>query len=431
MATKKKKRTKISPLNATELYDYVKTHGNAVVAELPEYRECMGDSMSYILELSDAEINLGQMPRLDTMTWDETVNGTAQKHNAVPVIRFKNCSFTCSVGGKVSVYLNLGDCRVIFDNCTFHWEIDIAIASSLVLANCRYTERVEIEAHRTVSSVLISGLTKSEDCFPCFRIEGVGKVCIKDSTCLPARLYMVKCDNVWFKNVVEKEPGYRICISEMNGYGVSFEECNILTSIEVNTAILTELVVANSKLKEVFVAHSIICSISSEGNSSVTAMPIWLSNVETLPVDERIHVFPTQSNVQVQLGRLVLYKKVYLYSLLRGHWPLRRHYLIHDRELIVQLEVPSTAKRHYERGDNKIRVSEAKVVGMYEIGNDGKTLVPFRQPLFTTARSIYDYKFRYKVGKVVKPRFSYDESDFGCASGIHGFLDPSEAIWYN
>jgi hypothetical protein len=121
-----------------------------------------------------------------------------------------------------------------------------------------------------------------------------------------------------------------------------------------------------------------------------------------------VQMFPPEKN-------LVLYKKCLA------------NIKNHDREVIVKLSVPDTAKRVYCR-DSKIRVSEAKVEGMYYL--DGKEL----EPEFTTGNkvySIFNEEYFYNMGEVKTPTCAFTNMSGTCGSGIHGFVDFDSAVDYD
>ena len=93
-----------------------------------------------------------------------------------------------------------------------------------------------------------------------------------------------------------------------------------------------------------------------------------------------------------------------------------------QRNIIVKLEVPENAQRVY-CNKLKIRVSEAKVVGFYNL--DGSAI-----PDDTEVVSFYDSKFKYKIGETVKPEKKFDNTNGLCGSGIHGYIDFVDAVKY-
>lgn len=87
---------------------------------------------------------------------------------------------------------------------------------------------------------------------------------------------------------------------------------------------------------------------------------------------------------------------------------------------IVKLFIPDDAKRSSAYG-RKCRCSEAIVLAITD--KNGR---PLRM-----AKSQYDNKFVYTVGKIVRPNKPFDENRWAeCASGIHFFMTKREAIDY-
>lgn len=115
-----------------------------------------------------------------------------------------------------------------------------------------------------------------------------------------------------------------------------------------------------------------------------------------------------------------MYKKVVMTHPFLGKIP----------SIVLELSVPASAEARYASYTNKIRVSEARVVKAYAVSESDKKVVPTKIPFLATLYSIYDTSFKYRIGRKVKPRKKFDESDAECSSGIHGFLDIMEAAAY-
>ena len=98
---------------------------------------------------------------------------------------------------------------------------------------------------------------------------------------------------------------------------------------------------------------------------------------------------------------------------------------------VLELNIPSTARRT-SGVSPKIRVDEAEVKAIYTIHSSDKTsdykyLVKSRKK---TAYSWHDKRFKYTVGKIIKPD-SFDENRYNeCSNGIHCFVSPDDAIAY-
>lgn len=140
---------------------------------------------------------------------------------------------------------------------------------------------------------------------------------------------------------------------------------------------------------------------------------------------------------------MTVYKKVKLHKI--GAIGNNYHYGI------LTLKVPKEASKvkpifgdrkfilanRYLKYHDKIRVSEAKVIGVEKLTyKRGKTVLEK-----LTAKDLQLYKitpymywrsnFYYKLGEVSKPRHKFNKSIFeDCASGIHCFEDKQKAINY-
>lgn len=146
-------------------------------------------------------------------------------------------------------------------------------------------------------------------------------------------------------------------------------------------------------------------------NASECAIVERVVNAEAIEehfTTKTVQMFPPEKN-------LVLYKKCLA------------NIKEHDKEVIVKLSVPDTAKRVYCH-DSKIRVSEAKVVGMYY--PDGKEL----EPEYTTGNKVYSIfsdEYFYNMGEVKIPTYAFTNMSGTCGSGIHGFVDFDSAVDYD
>jgi hypothetical protein len=102
------------------------------------------------------------------------------------------------------------------------------------------------------------------------------------------------------------------------------------------------------------------------------------------------------------------------------------------RPCIVKLLIPARATRFQPR-NHKCRASSAHVVAIYEIveGIYHKTNKLGAKTKRRIAYSKHDIKFKYVVGKKVKPtkKFNKNHKD-ECSTGIHFFLTAREAANY-
>ena len=120
-----------------------------------------------------------------------------------------------------------------------------------------------------------------------------------------------------------------------------------------------------------------------------------------------------------------MYKKVHVVN--RNPFS-RRGYDEVIGDVILKLDVPSSAKKHVETGTfPKVRVEAARVEAVLDLkGNEIEKL-----PWLSKLVSGYDETFFYRLGKIATPKSSFDESNKDCGSGIHGFLDLKTAVDYH
>lgn len=115
-------------------------------------------------------------------------------------------------------------------------------------------------------------------------------------------------------------------------------------------------------------------------------------------------------SILVPNGKFVCWKKCYI-----------KNANFIRKSVMVKLEVPEGAKRYQELGEFKFRVSEAKVLGLYN--TDGKKINK------QEAYSPYDNNFKYRVGHIVKPD-KWDNKKVSCSHGIHAFMRFDDAWQY-
>ena len=127
---------------------------------------------------------------------------------------------------------------------------------------------------------------------------------------------------------------------------------------------------------------------------------------------------------------MILYKKA-RFRLLSCN-PFSKPNITRPEEIIVKLSVPSSALKHYDTMSKKIRVSEAVVVGFYNLRHEDLTIPKLNRILKRYVVSSYrDSSFRYWLNKTVTPVHPFNTTDDVCASGIHGFIDFDDAASYS
>ena len=90
------------------------------------------------------------------------------------------------------------------------------------------------------------------------------------------------------------------------------------------------------------------------------------------------------------------------------------------RDVLVQLEIPTDARRTSSLVGRKCRAEFAKVIALTAL--DG-------QPI-DVAFSTHDHTFAYRVGEIVRPDAYDDNFRVECSNGIHFFVTKREAEGY-
>lgn len=130
----------------------------------------------------------------------------------------------------------------------------------------------------------------------------------------------------------------------------------------------------------------------------------------------------------------------------------KKTYTEADHSCVVALEIPIGAKIYanlltaYYQGvtnsqidDRKMRASEAVVVKQFRIGEATgygqfqgiveRKYTGYKEVKHT--KSGHDNKFKYSVGKTVTPTDGFSLRDRVCESGVHFFVNLSDALDYN
>lgn len=297
-------------------------------------------------------------------------------------IRFEDCTF--------NKYINLycHDCS--FNNCKVNYTLDIDSSSgNVTLTNCIFdTFDLDISGTSIIQLFMCKNICE-------LNIEcNVLDILIEDCTgkfwnISRCNIGTLKLNNCKFTagNVRESRITY-IAITGNYEKELKLDALTIVNSIITNLLRLTHVTVKK------FTAYK---------TAMFAAFKYDRSSIKDWDLHYTIGIIPPQNTT-------ILYKKAYIVK--------------DDRfnEMIVKLEVPEKAKRVY-CDELKIRVSEAKVIGFYNI--DGSAL-----PDNIEVVSDYDPNFKYKIGETVKPEYEFDPTSGVCGSGIHGYIDIGDAFRY-
>mgnify|MGYP003298067877 CR=1 FL=1 len=297
-------------------------------------------------------------------------------------IRFEDCTF--------NKYINLycHDCS--FNNCKVNYTLDIDSSSgNVTLTNCIF-DTFDLDISGTSIIQLFRCKNICELNIEC----NVHDILIEDCTgkfwnISRCNIGTLKLNNCKFTagNVRESRITY-IAITGNYEKELKLDALTIVNSIITNLLRLTHVTVKK------FTAYKTAMFAAFKYDKD--AIKDWDLHYTT-------GIIPPQNTT-------ILYKKAYVVK--------------DDRfnEMIVKLEVPEKAKRVY-CDELKIRVSEAKVIGFYNI--DGSAL-----PDNIEVVSNYDHNFKYKIGETVKPEKDFDPTSGVCGSGIHGYIDIGDAFRY-
>lgn len=321
-------------------------------------------------------------------------------------VEFDNCVIEANISAKEFYSYSLS-----FNNCEFKKVQNIWNGCSVYVTNCKFEDRVEI-AH--VNSVRFNNCSfKGHELYIEFsettNINGV------------TGPYQITVDHCAYDVAVE-----RCSMDYLAMYG------NNLGDVDIKSNTVKKIRISSSKISNLtcrgnlysqeiseFYLHDTI--IADELNMAICKIKSFMAEHSMLIgsfryTPDNIGKFKLNNSV----GFVPPSNTVYLYKKCR----------LHDgngnvKPIIVKLEVPATAKRVY-CDTLKIRVSEAKVIGFYKV--NGTEYKPTKKAI---VRSIYEYKFTYGIGEVVKPKDPFAVSSGCCGSGIHGFMSFEDAVHYN
>lgn len=200
---------------------------------------------------------------------------------------------------------------------------------------------------------------------------------------------------------------------------LSIKNCRLHenTNVHISDTASTRLHVHSSSINRIDIRDSVLFRAFFD-QCGVSVLKAVKSVCKEFCSNSKFSILAATESVGFPDLPTTLYKKAYL------NWMWQNPLVSPSKDVILKLEVPKEAKKHASSW--KYRVSEAKVVAIFD--SDMKRIHPsFLRKVVST----YDKNYKYKLGKVAKPREPFDDSDADCASGIHGFLTPEEAKNYS
>ena len=442
--------TLVTPQSYESLADFIVKNGEYKFVKDYEYlsKEGVGFRVSAnVLTVYDCLFDVSELTKQhhpETGVYLTLLKGSLDgDKDSMWVIQFQRCTFYTMLDkanpkSHTGASLCLNE-NCVFKSCKFFDGAAIRTKKHLGFVNCNGREAAIVVSDAKASSCRLEGLGYNEllhltlSNFPIVEVvkaDGVPKDFSIANSC---KVSFADCK---ITGVLGEVLTYnRFYITGMHsgypGNALYFTNCEIDEPIHVDSSIV-HFNAIGSKLDRVRVTNSIVKLLYADGASNIVKMdcnkcifqnPNDLNNY----THENLNLFPTKSVGYGDFNPLTLYKKVYTYPKLYAFF---NAYGFSREEIIAKLEVPRHAERHIDISTGKIRVSEAVVTQFYTFDNGKLSATPYEPDIFTTVRSLHDKSFKYKVGKIVKPKYGFDKSDNDCGSGIHGFLTPEEAINY-
>ena len=351
------------------------------------------------------------------------------------IIVFSNCEFKNEKSRLGGLPLNIVGNRkvVVFNKCKFYesnWEVHTP--GHVIVDSCEaYGQSLYFESHGE-STIVFRGenRTNAGIC-----VKKYAKVIISDNlngvSSGGVRIYeptIVDVGRATYKTMTnrhhyaqsihifnmkatisEGEPKLHVSNSDLSQWSIRIIDSS-LNSINVcAAATIGQLVIKDSRVGYYGVGYTshvqMICAVDSL--------------VKAFDDGDRTDYVFSSNSVGIPEKPMTLYKKVRVKNIFGE-----------EESAIVTLEVPAKALKNHSLYGSKCRVSEAKVKDINWFRDEKKDKrVHYFWP-FNWVRSIHDYKFHYRRGKVVKPKEPFDKSSEECSSGIHGFIDIEDAIEY-
>jgi len=443
--------TLVTPPSYEALADFIVKNGEYKFVKDYDYLSKEGVNFlvsANVLTVYDCQFDVSALTKQhhpETGTYLTLLKGSLDgDKDSMWVIQFQRCQFYTMLDkanpkSHTGASLCLGE-NCVFKSCKFFDGATIRTKKHLGFVNCNGRDAVFVASDAKASSCRLEGLGYNEllhltvNSFPVVEVvkaDGVPKYFSIDDSC---KVSFADCK---ITGVLGEVLTYnRFYINGMHsgypGNALYFTNCEIGEPIHIDSSVV-HFNAINSKLDRVRVTNSIVKLLYADVASNIVKMdcnkcifrnPRDLENCTS----ENLNLFPTKSVGYGNFNPLTLYKKVRIYSKLNAFF--HTYGISKAANIIAKLEVPRNAERHVDFASGKIRVSEAVVTQFYAIDNGKLSATPYEPDIFTTVRSIHDHNFKYKVGKIVKPKYGFDTTDNDCASGIHGFLTPEEAINY-
>lgn len=338
---------------------------------------------------------------------------------------FRNCRFSDSrgTGGGLQFVTHFGTIeRVIFEDCTFDDDTKLVIDKGVTVALVRCNVRHDMSCTSFSTAVPENSLILYDtlsgdvhtDCVDYVIIDGNANDKSGDDTGR-VQLHVLKAKSVSIFNSFDMHNAIFVyqchgCVELNRVYAKHLYINDSITALKASTSEVTTARFDNTVLTSLYAPFTKFDTITANG--------VVCKVIESEP--ESVKMVAAVCSRGLPETPITLYKKANYVA----NSFFRRSVTV-VAQVIVVLEVPASATKHYDTDNHKIRVSEAKVVNILDI--DGK---PMKLAWKHSVTSKHDPLFKYEIGKTVTPTEPFEDSDRTCASGIHGFLDIEEAFKY-
>ena len=341
-------------------------------------------------------------------------------------IVFRNCRFSNASGdgGDLRLVTHFGTIeKVIFEDCSFDDDTKIIIDKGVTVALVRCDARRDMLCTSLSTAVPENSLILYDTLSGDVHTDGVDNVIIDgnvhdksgDDTGGRVRLHVLKAKSVSIFNSFDMYNAVFVyqchgCVELNRVYAKHLYINDSITALKASTSEVTTARFDNTVLTSLYAPYTKFDTITANG--------VVCKVIESEP--ELVKMVAAVCSRGLPETPITLYKKANYVA-----YSFFSHSVTGFAQVIVVLDVPASATKHYDTDDHKIRVSEAKVVNILDI--EGKPMKLARKHSVT---SKHDPMFTYEIGKTVTPTGPFEDSDRTCASGIHGFLDIEEAIHY-
>ena len=324
-------------------------------------------------------------------------------------IEFVNCHFVVrEPNNKVSQFIKFNNFHaVLFDTCTFDNTIRLRFETGFRFIFKNISSDVWVAGAPKCSIIHISNCASPE-----IHIRRAGAVDLKGKTgafkieILDTK--SVKCHNLEFTT----ENRFTTLEMRRIEQAITFKTCMCPECmVYIIHSILGDLSIEDTTLHSVHMHYAVIETLSTRrAIMNYCDAAYSMCRYQAGDLDSCYIPVANTTTIGIRGTDFKMYKKVYL-----------TRFGFNCGTALLELNVPADARTHISTS-GKWRVSEAKPINI--IFNN------FRKKWFTSLRAGFDHSFKYKLGKMMKPKKPFEEGDVSCGSGLHGYTTLEEAEKY-